>query len=474
MSPSSSHTTRHKFKDRSGPSKKALICVFAKPPVPGKVKTRLGAEIGDAYAAALARAFLKDTWALVSSLKWARAILATTEDTANAFGLSGEVNLWLQGDGDLGRRLEHIIQRGLAEADCVIAVGADSPGLPERLLVEAHERLAKTDAVLGPSDDGGFYLIALKRCPSGLFSDLPWSTSTTFAATRERLKERGMSVCVLDAWFDVDRTEDLERLRSMIGRGELQANETARVLTSFPQGVAPCAPTSPVPRVSVIVPVLNEEAQMGGLLDALDSVPGIHEVIVVDGASTDCTAELVRGRGGTKLLSTGRGRARQMNAGAEIATGDVLVFLHADVRLPPDAARWIATALADPGVVAGAFRTWTVAEERRLWLGPLLHLADLRSRYTSLPYGDQALFVRAAVFKQLGGFPDQPLMEDLELSLRLRRVGRIRTVPASVRVSGRRFLARPVYYTFLVNVFPLLYRLGMPPRVLANLYGNPR
>jgi hypothetical protein len=101
-------------------------------------------------------------------------------------------------------------------------------------------------------------------------------------------------------------------------------------------------------------------------------------------------------------------------------------------------------------------------------------LADLRSRYANLPYGDQALFVRADVFWRLGGFPEQPLMEDLELSRRLSRTGLIRIVPATVRVSGRRFLARPIYYTLLVNVFPLLYRLGMPPRVLASLYGNPR
>ncbi len=91
-----------------------------------------------------------------------------------------------------------------------------------------------------------------------------------------------------------------------------------------------------------------------------------------------------------------------------------------------------------------------------------------------MPYGDQALFVRAPVFRRLGGFPDQPLMEDLELSSRLRRLGPIRTVPTSVRVSGRRFLARPFYYTLLVNVFPLFYRLGAPARVLARLYGDPR
>jgi hypothetical protein len=121
-------------------------------------------------------------------------------------------------------------------------------------------------------------------------------------------------------------------------------------------------------------------------------------------------------------------------------------------------------------VVAGAFRTWTVADAPAPWFAPALHAADLRSRYTRLPYGDQAMFVRTDAFWRAGGFPDQPLMEDLELSRRLRALGAIRTAPATVRVSGRRFVARPIAYTLAVNVFPLLYRLGVPATRLAQLY----
>jgi len=227
-------------------------------------------------------------------------------------------------------------------------------------------------------------------------------------------------------------------------------------------------------RVSVVMPVLDEESSIARQMESILAVPGIHEVIVVDGGSRDRTLDLVRATPGVTVLIAPKGRARQMNAGAKAASGDVLLFLHADVRLPLDAMRWIAEALSDPEVIAGAFRTWTVSEGRGTWLAPLLHLADFRSRYTSLPYGDQALFVRAEVFRQLGGFPEQPLMEDLELSRRLHRFGAVRIVPASVRVSGRRFLSKPVYYTLLVNIFPLLYRLGVPPRVLATFYGNTR
>lgn len=224
--------------------------------------------------------------------------------------------------------------------------------------------------------------------------------------------------------------------------------------------------------ISVIIPTLNEEKRIATQLAHVTSLPGIGEVIVADGGSQDVTPELVRGTT-ARLVQTAPGRARQMNAGAAAATGSVLLFLHADVRLPANAAEHVERILAHDGVVAGAFRTHTVDDHggrHRPWL----RLADVRSRYTSLPYGDQAIFVRADAFAKVGGFPDQSLMEDLELSLRLRRLGCIRTAPANVTVSGRRFIARPIVYTALVNVFPLLYRAGVPARVLAQYYAHVR
>lgn len=222
------------------------------------------------------------------------------------------------------------------------------------------------------------------------------------------------------------------------------------------------------------MPVLNEQQRIESALNDVLSIPQVHEVIVVDGGSVDRTVEHSRQHDGVVVLSFPRGRALQMNAGAQAATGNVLLFLHADVTLPQDAIEHIRAALADPNVVAGAFRTWTVAEGEHPILSRLLHLADLRSRYTRLPYGDQALFVRTEVFNRLNGYPAIELMEDLAFSQRLARVGRIRTVPARVMVSGRRFVARPIFYTAVMNVFPLLYRLRVPPRVLSRFYGHVR
>jgi rSAM/selenodomain-associated transferase 2 len=227
-------------------------------------------------------------------------------------------------------------------------------------------------------------------------------------------------------------------------------------------------------RLSVVMPVLDEARRIGDRLTELRALTGIDEIVVVDGGSRDDTVRIARSIPGVRVLQAPRGRGTQMNAGAGAARGDVLLFLHADSSLPRDAAAWVERALAEPGVVAGAFRVRTHADGGRNWLGPLLRLADLRSRTTRLPYGDQAVFVRREAFQRAGGFPDQPLMEDVELARRLRRVGRIRIVPAEVQVSGRRFLAQPVRTVLAMRFFPTLYRLGVPPERLARLYGNPR
>ena len=221
-------------------------------------------------------------------------------------------------------------------------------------------------------------------------------------------------------------------------------------------------------RTSIIIPVLDEARVIGQRLEELAAL-GAHETLVVDGGSRDGTLEVVARYPSVRCLTAARGRALQMNAGAAAATGDVLVFVHADVALPADALAHVERALSDPRIVAGAFRTWTVPD-RPTRLGCLLHLADLRSRYSSLPYGDQALFVRAEVFRALGGFPRIPLMEDLAFSKRLREHGPLRVVPARVKVSGRRFIERPFFYTAVVNIYPTLYRLGVPPAVLARFY----
>ena len=224
--------------------------------------------------------------------------------------------------------------------------------------------------------------------------------------------------------------------------------------------------------VTVVMPVLDEAARIDGALDRLQRA-GFSDIVVVDGGSGDDTVERARGHG-VHVVEGPRGRAAQMNLGARRATGDVLWFLHADVRIPPAAHGTILRCLRCPTVVAGAFRTRTVNDASPSRLERVLPVADVRSHYTRLPYGDQALFVRRWAFEQVGGFPPQRLLEDLELSRRLWTCGKIAIANEHVEVSARRFMARPLYYTAVMNTFPVLYRLGVSSDRLASWYGNPR
>jgi rSAM/selenodomain-associated transferase 1 len=202
-----------------------VICIFAKPPVAGRVKTRLAAVVGRERAAELARAFLEDTISAVRSLPWAQPALATTET------VESDLPVLLQGEGDLGARIERVLRAALQLAPFAIAIGADSPALPRRLLEAGRVALERADAVIGPAEDGGFYLLGLRRCPEGLLAGLPWSASDTFQRTLERLRARGLRTEILEPWFDVDRAEDLDRLRALLRSGEIEAPRTASLLS---------------------------------------------------------------------------------------------------------------------------------------------------------------------------------------------------------------------------------------------------
>jgi uncharacterized protein len=208
------------------------LCVFAKPPRAGDAKTRLAPAVGGEGAAALARAFITDTWATVTLLPWARPVLASTGPWPEGL-LPAPVEVWQQGEGDLGARLESIFRRGLEVCPAAMALGADSPGLPLAHLEAARAALADADAVFGPSDDGGFYLLALRRLPVGALANLPWSQPETRARTEERLMSLGLTVAHVAPFFDVDVPADLERLEAELNVGRIQAPATAAALATL-------------------------------------------------------------------------------------------------------------------------------------------------------------------------------------------------------------------------------------------------
>jgi rSAM/selenodomain-associated transferase 1 len=206
----------------------AMVCIFAKPPIPGSVKTRLIPELGPERAAELAEAFLEDTVATVRTLPWAECIIAATQTFERSYFKPEEV--WLQSEGDLGDRLEKVLRLALKRKPIVLAIGADSPGLPASYLESARQALATADAVLGPSADGGFYLIGLKDCPVGVLEGIQWSHSTTLAATTHKLEQFGMKTVLINPWYDIDSHEDLERLRRHLANDPSAAPRTAELL----------------------------------------------------------------------------------------------------------------------------------------------------------------------------------------------------------------------------------------------------
>jgi len=215
----------------------AIISIFAKIPEPGSVKTRLVPELGAERAAELAEAFLEDTVAMVRKLTWAECIIAATRAFARPYFKPEEV--WLQSEGDLGERLEKILRLALKRCRMVLAIGSDTPNLPPAYLDSARQALATSDAVLGPSLDGGFYLIGLKDCPIGVLDGIQWSHSTTLAATIAKLEQFGMKTVLTNPWFDVDSHDDLERLRRQLAADPASAPRTAELLRHMPQNPQP-------------------------------------------------------------------------------------------------------------------------------------------------------------------------------------------------------------------------------------------
>ena len=226
--------------------------------------------------------------------------------------------------------------------------------------------------------------------------------------------------------------------------------------------------------ISVIIPTLNEASTIAQTLEHLRTLPrnGITlEVFVVDGGSQDGTQTLV-GDHARVLIST-PGRARQMNAGAQEATGDVLLFLHADTLLPETGLRDIRDALSDPDIVGGRFDARTDCDSGLLWV--VCRLVSLRSRLTRIATGDQAIFVRRETFRSMGGYADIPLMEDVELSCRLKTQGSIATLRSCVTTSARRWKTDGILYTiFLMWTFRFLFFLGVNPYRLKKLYKDIR
>lgn len=427
-----------------------LLTFFTRYPEPGTTKTRLIPALGPEGAADVQRAMTEHALSVAPPLE------ANVDVCVHYTGADrAEMARWLgprwlytpQSEGDLGSRMASVFERGFEDAyGKVVIAGTDCPALNTRITSQAFAALDTHDLVIGPATDGGYYLIGMTMftAPEDLeafFAEMDWGTDAVLEETRRRAEALSLKVHELSELSDVDFPEDLPHW------------EQAKQENS----------------ISVIIPVYNEADRLEALLEQLEFL-NLGEVVVVDGGSDDDTVACAYGRG-VRVIESVRGRGVQMNAGAAVATGDRLLFLHADTQLPADAAQWIRRALAFDEVAVGAF------ELRIDGSGPTYRwiewAANLRSRWLDTPYGDQAIFMRRRTFDALDGYREFPIAEDYDFIRRARKTGRVITVHASARTSSRRWRKEGLVRLTVKNVMTFFaLPLGVSPQRIARWYGR--
>ncbi|MBE0476062.1 MAG: TIGR04283 family arsenosugar biosynthesis glycosyltransferase [Coriobacteriia bacterium] len=423
------------------------VSLLTRLPVPGAVKTRVAARLGDEAAASLHAAMTEHAARQLRLLRATDGVRAQVRVTGGSAAAAGR---WLrlpardQGGGDLGERQLRALREALGSSRVAAVAGSDCPGLDAEDVRRALAAASARGASLVPAHDGGYCLLAVDREAAAVlpaaFADVAWGMGDVAETLLGGLRHHGVDAEVLETRADVDRPEDVASW------------EAVRAAWYEPPG-----------SLAVVVPTLDEATVLPALLERL--LAEDVEVVVADGGSTDGTPAIAEA-GGARVVRAAHGRGAQMNAGAEAAGGDALLFLHADTLPPRGFARLVLDALADPGLLVGAFRFSLAA--RRPALRVIETFTRLRGSLLHFPYGDQGLFCRRALWRALGRFPAYPLMEDYEFVRRARRAGLVRVLRADAVTSDRGWSEHgPWRWTALNVATTARYRLGTPPERLA-------
>ena len=426
------------------------LVVFMRYPEPGCVKTRLAAGMGAKPAAAFYARLLRRTLGIVADF-WethpeVEIVLyfdPADRDSDVRRAYPGPWSFTPQPTGHLGERMRAACDLGDGEGPRHhVVIGCDIGDLESADLVDAFSALKRHDAVVGPASDGGFYLVGLRRPCDPVFSPTSWGGSDVCDRALATLRREGLSVALVRERNDIDRVEDLARLRHR---------------HYFDHQMA------------VIVPFLGPVARLGTLLESLEPQlwPG-DEIIVVsgDGISGDAAVDISNR---TRMVRSPRGRGRQLNRGVQEARSDLLWFLHEDSTPPPNFAYHVRKLSLDHRYALGCYRLAFRGDSRALAL--IARWANLRTSIFKLPYGDQGIFCRQATFDQLNGFRRAYIMEDVDFVRSARRLGKLLIIPQKLHTSSARYVKRGILRASLTNhVLYGLYLLGVNDRQLYYWY----
>lgn len=413
------------------------LIIFLKYPEEGKVKTRLASSIGAHEAACVYKKLAEDTVSQARPLAGRFADIVIAYDPPER---ENEIKRWISGpfkyeaqEGkNLGQRLDRVVNAAFLDgAKRVVVVGSDCPGLDSLTVNRAFWALLKKDVVIGPSRDGGYYLIGFNQARhTVLLDDIPWSTPEVLRHTLDKAKKSDISTELLSEKSDVDTADDLKRF------SRAKHDHSCDAL-----------------RISVIIPTLNEGKNIESTLVHLTRQHHPHEIVVADGGSDDKTMEVASRY--AKVVRCPKGRARQMNEGAQTATGDVFLFLHADTQLPNNALPKIEDALQSGKKRSGRFR---------MSFGhghPLLKFYEYHTRFHCFSYGDQAFFVKRELFQKMGGFSVDAIFEDIDFYGRLLKNEKPVIIREPVITSPRRFLQNGILRQKFINIsLATMYYLG--------------
>ena len=430
--------------------------------MPGATKTRLMPYYSAEKCAELHRCFLKDM---------AREMKKTDADIIVAY-TGGEpvylrdtfgkkANFILQRGNDLGQKMENAFADVFSMGyDRVILTGTDIPELKADSVNTAFDMLDRFDVVLGPTSDGGYYLIGMKKLHHEAFNVKLYGVSTVFEETLGSIRRSGLSAGAADEYSDIDDKDDIASLRNRIRKDPTAIGaDTRRFLRNNLS-------------VSVVVPVFNESKTITRMMDQLRPYKDEAEIIFVDGHSTDGTRSVIGDE--FKVVMCEKGRGKQLNAGALASGGDILFFLHCDSVLPKRFLDEIRRC-----VMKKPFGCFGVRfDSHNFFMLTNRIISNYRALIRGIAFGDQGMFIERKLFFEAGMFPEIPVMEDYEFSLKMKRKG-YRPVMARrrLRTSSRRYGRNTlsiIKTEMLMWHLRALYRRGEDPGKIKTLYKDIR